>query len=57
MGASSPTDNLLQHGAQEALAKFHAKNPVKVGKKVLCYMVMHLEYVSEDEKAVEALIR
>ena len=28
-----------------------------MGKKTLCYMVMHLEYVSEEEKAVEALIR
>ena len=52
-----PADNLLQHGAQEAVAKFHAKNQGKVGKKVLAYMVMHLEYVSEDEKAVEALMR
>ena len=52
-----PADNLLQHGAQEAVAKFHAKHPDKVGKHVLCYMVMHLEYASEEEKAVEALLR
>ena len=52
-----PSDNLLQHGAKEAVAKFHAKHPDKVGNKVLSYMVMHLEHVSEDEKAVEALIR
>ena len=52
-----PADNLLQHGAQEAVAKYHAKNPDKVGKKVLCYMIMHIEYVSEDEKAVESLMR
>ena len=52
-----PADNLLQHGAQEAVARYHAKNPDKVGKKVLCYMVMHLEYASEDEKAVEYLMR
>ena len=39
------------------MAKFHAKNPDKVGKHVLCYMVMHLEQVDEDRKAVEALMR
>ena len=52
-----PADNLLQHGAKEAVAKFHVKNPDKVGKQVLCYMVMHLEQVDEDRKAVEALMR
>ena len=39
------------------MAKFHVKNPDKVGKQVLCYMVMHLEQVDEDRKAVEALMR
>ena len=52
-----PADNLLQHGAKEAVAKFHAKNPDKMGKKVLCYMVMHLEQADEDRKAVESLMR
>ena len=39
------------------MAQFQAKHPDKVGLKVLNYIVMHLQAVDEDEKAVESLMR
>ena len=44
-------------GAQDAVANYKAKNPNKTGGMILNYIVMHLEWATEEEKAVEYLVR
>ena len=44
-------------GAQDAVANYKAKNPNTTGGMILNYIVMHLEWATEEEKAVEYLIR
>ena len=47
----------LVEGAQDAVADYRAKHPEKVGGVILTYMVMHIAEATEDEKAVEQLMR
>ena len=52
-----PTEHLTEYGALDAVAAFHARNPLIPDPHLLSYIVMHLQRVDEDEKAVEHLLR
>ena len=52
-----PKEHLTEHGALDAVAEYHAKNPGIPDPHLLSYIVMHLQRVDEDEKAVEHLLR
>ena len=44
---------MTEYGALDAVAAFHARNPLIPDPRLLSYIVMHLQRVDEDEKAVE----
>ena len=52
-----PAANLLSFGAEEIVKEFHSANRDKINPLRLAYMVMNLELMTEDDKAVAHLMK
>ena len=52
-----PATNLLGYGAEEIVKEFHSANRDKINPLKLAYMVMNLELMTEDDKAVAHLMK
>ena len=52
-----PAANLLGHGAEEMVREYHSTHRDKMNPLKLAYMVMNLELMTEDDKAVAHLMK
>ena len=52
-----PRGHLVNYGAMDSVAKWHADNPDRPDPHSMAHAVMYIQHEEEDERAVETLIR